>query len=298
MADKIDIPNPIAFILHTPLYEAFNVEGEAIWEVIALKYFKGTLDCYCPDCKRDATFRGITPNPPGEHIRDKSREGKRKAMGMPVDLPTLDADTFEVKLQCTRNNRHHHTYIFLFQKSLAHTEHGTFVISSSITKVGQYPSFADLNLSNVKKYKSVLNNQLIGELSRAIGLASHDVGVGSYVYLRRVFEALVEEAHQEAQTSEGWDEKQYLKLRMIEKIKALRDYLPNFLVDNPAMYSLLSKGVHELTEKECLDHFDALKIGIELILDQKLEEKEKAQKIKQAKSALDKAGAKLGKTSA
>ncbi len=29
------------------------------------------------------------------------------------------------------------------------------------------------------------------------------------------------------------------------------------------MYGLLSKGVHELSERDCLDHFDTLKIGIE-----------------------------------
>lgn len=293
MTDKVDIPNPVSFILQTPLYEEFAITEEQIWDVIALKYFKGTLDCYCPDCRRDATFKGITPNPPSEHIRDKSRESKQRAVGMTVNPPTLDADIFEVKLQCTRINHHHHTYIFLFKKSLARTEYGEFLVSSSITKVGQYPSFSDINISNVKKYKSVLSNKLIGELYRAIGLASHDVGVGSYVYLRRVFEFLVEEAHQNATSLESWDEEQYIKSRMLEKIKTLKDFLPHFLVDNPGMYGLLSKGVHELSERECLDHFDTLKIGIELILDQKIENKEKENKIKQAKAALEKAGSKL-----
>lgn len=293
MTDKIDIPNPISFILHTPLYEEFEIKDEQIWDVIALKYFKGTLDCYCPDCTRDATFKGVTPNPPNEHIRDTQGDVKKKAVGITVNPPTLDANIFEVKLQCTRNNHHHHTYIFLYKKSVTQVINKQLVVTSSITKVGQYPSFSDINISDVKKYKSVLSSQLIGELSRAIGLASHDVGIGSYVYLRRVFESLVEEAHQNAMSHDEWDEEQYTKSRMLEKIKSLKSFLPEFLVDNPSMYALLSKGVHELSERDCLEHFDALKIGIELILDQKLENKEKEKKLKQAKAALDKAGNKL-----
>ncbi len=39
------------------------------------------------------------------------------------------------------------------------------------------------------------------------------------------------------------------------------------------MYSILSKGIHELSEEECLQYFKLMKIGIELILDEQLEEK-------------------------
>jgi hypothetical protein len=60
MTDKTEkkkIPHPVVFILQTPLYEAFNFEGMEAWDVIALMYFKGTLDCYCPECGNNATLK-------------------------------------------------------------------------------------------------------------------------------------------------------------------------------------------------------------------------------------------------
>lgn len=294
MADhKKKIPKPADFILHTPLYEEFPWTGEQAWDVIALKYFKGTLDCYCPACAKDATFRGVTPEPPTVHVRDQKLESRIKAAGGQPSIPEVSSGTFEVLLQCTRNNVHHQSYIFLVKEERK-IEEKRVVRYRSLLKIGQHPSYADLNLVAVKKYKSVLTEELLREFSRAIGLASHDVGVGAYVYLRRVFETLVEEAHQEAKAQENWLEETYLRSRMSERIDLLKDRLPTFLAENPAMYSLLSKGIHELTEQECLDHFNALKIGIELILNEKLEEKEKAQKIQQAQLALQQAKEKIG----
>jgi hypothetical protein len=74
---------------------------------------------------------------------------------------------------------------------------------------------------------------------------------------------------------------------MDEKIELLKDYLPEFQVNNK-IYSILSKGIHELSEDECLKHFTPVKIGIELILDEKLEKLAKKVKIKEAEKSLSK----------
>ena len=132
----------------------------------------------------------------------------------------------------------------------------------------------------------MLSKDLYSDLARGIGLASHDVGIGAYVYLRRVFERLVELAHVAAMKDTGWDEDSYIRMRMTDKVSALKNHLPSFLVSHPEMYSLLSKGLHELSEEECLAHFSALRVGIELILDQKIEEDARAQKIAQASKAI------------
>jgi hypothetical protein len=294
MSDKKKIPSPIEFILHTPLYEEFYWQTGDTWDVIALKYFKGTLDSYCPTCGKDSTFRGITPEPPNEHVRDLGLEARYKTIGQQPKVPHVNSGVFEVTLQCTRNNLHHQNYIFLIRETRK-IEDKQVLRHRFLVKIGQHPSYADLNLSSIKTYKSVLNEDLLREFSRALGLASHDVGVGAYVYLRRIFEALVEDAHEEAKKNNTWLEENYIKSRMSEKIILLKDHLPNFLVENPSMYSLLSKGIHELTEKECLDHFETLKIGIELILDEKLERKEKEQKIEKARKAIQHATEKVGK---
>ena len=69
---------------------------------------------------------------------------------------------------------------------------------------------------------------------------------------------------------------------MDEEIPLLKDLLPSFLVENRKMYSILSKSIHELSEEECLAAFNVVRLGIELILDEKIEKKEKERKINNA----------------
>ncbi len=152
-------------------------------------------------------------------------------------------------------------------------------------KVGQSPSIADLHISKLKDYDKVLPKDKLKEITKAIGLAANGVGIGSFVYLRRVFEFLIEEAHKAAKSDSDWKEDEYIKNRMTEKIDLLKHHLPNFLVENRSMYSILSLGIHELDENECLMHFDALKVGIEFILDEKVENQLKKEKIEAANKA-------------
>jgi len=163
--------------------------------------------------------------------------------------------------------------------------HFYFLIhNNTITKIGQYPSIADIVTIDIQKYRKVLGNEQYSEFSRAIGLTAHGIGIGAFVYLRRIFENLIEESHQVQKDIVGWDENAYQRSRMEEKIALLKDSLPEFLVENKSLYSILSKGIHELREIECLKAFPTTKLGIELILDEKLEKLTRDEKIKQASS--------------
>ena len=157
---------------------------------------------------------------------------------------------------------------------------------NELFKIGQYPSIADISQPELKKYRNVLSKEKYLEFSRGIGLITHGIGVGSFVYLRRIFEDLIEEAHIKLMNSENWDETIYSTLRMADKIGLLSSELPEFLVENKSIYSILSKGIHELTENECLEYFPSVKLGIELILDEKLEKRKKEIKIKLAKKSI------------
>jgi hypothetical protein len=156
--------------------------------------------------------------------------------------------------------------------------------TGSLMKVGQYPTVADLHLYELKEYAGVLPKDKREEIARAIGLAAHGIGIGSFVYLRRVFEHLIVECFTEHRGQ--IDPDGFLKARMDERIEMLQDYLPPFLVEHRAIYGMLSAGVHELTENDCLAHFDALRTGIEIILDQKVEEKKKTLRLKEASDRL------------
>ena len=146
----------------------------------------------------------------------------------------------------------------------------------SIMKVGQYPSIADIHIGQIKDYQSVLSKEDLKEFTRAIGLAANGVGIGSFVYLRRIFENLINEAYKRALSNGDAEEEAFV--RMDEKIGALKDYLPKALVEIKQIYGILSKGIHELSEKECLKYFDAMRIGIEIILDDKQEQKKREEK--------------------
>lgn len=150
----------------------------------------------------------------------------------------------------------------------------------SIMKVGQYPSVATIHIGQIRQYTSVLSKEDLKEFTRAIGLAANGVGIGSFVYMRRIFEKLIWVAAEEAIDAGVITEADFSRLRMDEKIETLRAYLPETLVELKDMYGILSKGVHELSEQECLAYFDVMRNGIELILDDKLEQKRKEEKRK------------------
>ncbi len=139
-------------------------------------------------------------------------------------------------------------------------------------KVGQFPSLADVQFAEIgKKYDKLLSRDDLQEFKKAIGLAAHGVGAGSFVYLRRIFENLIKETFDEHKAAIPMSEEEFKLKRMAEKVEVIENYLPSQLVEMKSAYGVLSSGVHELTEQECLAYFPALKLSIELILDQKIE---------------------------
>ena len=180
---------------------------------------------------------------------------------------------YQIILTCTRTE--HAAYVVFYLKQ-----------ADSIQKIGQFPSVADFQIPETTKYRKLLGEQQYKEFTRGLGLAAHGVGIGSFVYLRRIFENLVEEAHTAAQQDAGFDEDKYRNARMDEKIEMLRHHLPSFLVENKSIYGILSKGIHELTETECLGWFEPVRLGIELVLDEKFEQADKRKKVQQAQAEI------------
>lgn len=155
-----------------------------------------------------------------------------------------------------------------------------------IEKVGQYPSIADIHIAQIKQYSKVLNKQYMKDFTRAIGLAANGVGTGSFVYLRRVFEHLVDELSKEAIANGDVDEQTFATSKMDQKLKLLENYLPDVLKDNKPLYGVLSKGIHELSEDECLEYFSVVREVIELILDEREYLRQQEEKKKRARNNL------------
>lgn len=139
-------------------------------------------------------------------------------------------------------------------------------------KVGQHPSLVDIQFGPIsKKYSKVLDNESLFLFKRAVGLAAHGTGAGSFVYLRRIFEKLIRDTYSEHQDALTVTAEDFKGLHMTEKVDALKVFLPPQVVKMKPLYGVLSKGVHELSEEECLAYFGTMKLSIELILDAKIE---------------------------
>ena len=174
---------------------------------------------------------------------------------------------------CSRNTSHESLFIFV-------------VRDERLTKIGQLPSIADFAYPETKKYSGILTDAELKEFKCAIGLAAHGVGIGAFVYLRRIFESQIERVHQSVKQNGIWQEEEYLKARMIEKIVLLKDALPEFVVKNKEIYGILSKGIHDLDEMECLAIFPIVQAGLELMLDELLAKVEKQKKLDAASTAI------------
>ena len=156
-----------------------------------------------------------------------------------------------------------------------------------VQKVGTYPSLRDFHKDGIKKYNKVLSEQQRMELITAIMIANNGVGIGAYVYLRRIFEGIVHEESINAIRDGVVTEKDFKNKRMDEKIVAIKNYLPAFLYDNhKALYSILSLGIHQLDEEECLGYFPVLYDCIILVLEDRLAQKEKEITTKKATESL------------
>lgn len=264
---NIQIP-PVAFpktdylYLKLPLYTDITLDESQESPVRDFIRSQHRLECFCVGCQEKSIF----------HNEGQS-SGSGAGMGMPPPFILLDKDFFHTFF-CARNKKHLIQFWFRIK-------------DRKLSKAGQYPSQADIATGEISKYRKLLGDDA-KEFSKAIGLAAHGVGIGAFVYLRRIIEHLVEETHIEATKDRSWKEKKYVKARFNEKIKMLAKLLPEFLSKNPILYGILSKGIHELDEQECLEAFPILKIAIELILDEKLRVKEREEKIKDAQIKLSK----------
>lgn len=258
----MDYFDPYNFYFELPLYTPIEVTEERLEAFKKLILFDGKINAYNPELREQTTFS----------VTVQGHYGKQ------YFTPTYFDSTATAYLKCLRTEEKFEFYFITFKKK----EDGNYFLH----KIGQVPSIADLHISQIKDYKNVLLKERLQEFTRAIGLAANGVGIGSFVYLRRIFEHLIEEAHAKAKVTNGWDEELYLKSRMNEKIEILKTELPDFLVEHKELYGILSKGIHELDETECLEYFVPVRTAIEMILDDKIIAYEKAARREKASNAI------------
>lgn len=246
MANIRPFPGIQQFLFEVPLYDVSSISDAQVESLVRHGF---TVDGHCPDCGRSSTFRAsprnMTEDEYGNYIL-----GEKDWAG-------------ELTIRCSRDRDHS-------------IEFNLLIINAQIQKVGQYPSFADIANDESKQFSTVLDKGDANELHKAIGLAAHGVGIGAYVYIRRIFERLIHRRFEELKDANGWDEADFMQKRMTERIEFLRGHLPSFLVDNKRPYSIVSLGIHELSEQECLAFFEILRHSVIFILEEDRQAKERA----------------------
>lgn len=231
------------FLFQVPPYAVYAIAQDDEQRLLKALYGRtgGILrvDGYCPYCHRDSTF---------------SVRGQQIPNGIPWDSIETRFAHDQMSITCVRDDSHRIDFYFRIR-------------NLTVEKIGQHPSLATIANDEVAPYRKEMEDTDASEFHKAIGLAAHGVGVGSFVYLRRVFERLIYRRFEEFKGAEGWEDKDFYAVRMEDKVALLKDHLPAFLVENRKVYSILSIGIHDLDEKACLTYFEVMKQAIIIILE-------------------------------
>ena len=260
------------FLQNSSLYDSKEINEDNISDLIDLLEGKVKISIYCKECKQERVFN----MKPIKYYYQTDIRGSAIGCSLASEIKNI---------QYTIHNKENGTGIWKWKEkeekmaeaarvmkleyicSMDQEHHLDFIIlttDNSMIKIGQYPSVADLTFPELDAYKHVISKEDRRELGTAIGLFANGVGAGSYVYLRRVLERLVRQAKENA--GDSIDEATFTKAKMADQIKMLEGYVPDILVKNTSIYGILSKGIHELSEKECLQYFPVVKQCIYQIL--------------------------------
>lgn len=265
------------FLQASGLYDSIAIEEENVSDLIELLKGNIKISAYCKECEQERVF---TMKPIKYYF--KAGPGGNKKINCRLlgdEVSSLQDMIFSSKAMTERKATDEWKWInwqiadatrlmnFEFVCSMDEKHHLDFTVlanDSSFMKIGQYPSIADMTFPELDDYKHVISKQDRRELGTAIGLFANGVGAGSYVYLRRILERLVYQAKKNA--GDKIDNDAFEKARVADRIKMLKGYVPDILIQNTTIYGILSKGIHELSEEDCLKHFPVVKECIFQIL--------------------------------
>ena len=287
--------NVIDDILKLQVGEKIKITSEFISnsldDTIGKNYTCG-IDCYCPKCKENKTFiisssdfyqsafcfiKAINSSfsrcssVPGSSVND------------PYSLFLNERGKFDLELKCPVCNEVIYFYYIY--------ENGYTI------KINTYPNSMNGLKQKYRKYK-LLNNDDYDYAEEFITgcylFYNSKSGIGSFCYLRRCLENFVKDYTNDLFNEEKISEKYNASLKFEQKINIIKDALDKDVYDMlKPLYSILSLGIHELKEDECLAFFEQLRGILEIILDERLENINKKKMIQELKKNLNDSNSKL-----
>lgn len=281
------------FLVNKGLYDKYEISKSNIQDVIDVINGHVRINIYCKDCGESRIFSMKELLFPFEDSDgDQVMRSLGKELSSHQHIQELGATPHPGEKDGEREwywtnwqtQEYTRVMIFQFQCALNGQHYTDFIVranGNSLVKIGQFPSAADLSFPEFENYKRVLSKEDRKEFRRAIGLYASGIGVGAYVYLRRIFERLLVTAKNTA-LQDGVELPDYETAHIDERTKMLKDYLPKALEGNTTFYSIVSKGIHELSEDDCTAYFPILQDFLLLIMrqwEQQRQEKETEKKL-------------------
>lgn len=263
------------FLLDSGLYASILIEEENIFDFIELVKGNVKISTYCKECEQERVFTmkpikyyHMTGQEGNEKITCESLGDRMSSMQDVMSIAKIEnknTDAWElIKSNFADITRLMNFEFICSMDEKHHLDFTVLVNDNSFMKIGQFPSIADITFPGLDDYKHVISKQDRSELGTAIGLFANGVGAGSYVYLRRILERLVYQAKENA--GDKVDNDSFENAKVADRIKMLEGYLPDILIQNTTIYGILSKGIHELSEEDCLNYFPVVKECIFQIL--------------------------------
>ena len=228
------------------------------------KPITGALTCPalhlgCSRCKREQTFR---PQPISGHEFILERNG-----GSARRVLRILGDVIELPYVCAGCNDFTRRYF------LEVSENGSW-----IRKVGQTPPW-EISPSNeidalLEQHSPLYRKGLVCE--------SQGYGIGAFAYYRRVVEELTDELLAKVeQLLRGPEQEAYhealvaarVATTTARKFEFVKDHLPAILKPGGAdplgrIYGLLSEGLHNLEDDDCLAHASEIRFCLEFVVQQ------------------------------
>lgn len=249
-----------------PPYKKIRFDNEWYYKLISLNEL--SIRSFCESCDTESVF-----------CTDLSGTFKEIVTGcMAATANVFDAASSK-KYEYFAGKSFLLSFTLLCAKCKQPHYYSVLITDGNILKIGQYPSYTSNEVQDVRKYKNLIS-KYYPELTKSINAYSQGMGVGAFVYLRRILEHLVESRFT-GDKSWKFDEK-------FKAVEAAEQLIPEEL--GPAklrIYSVLSKGVHEYTEEECMELYLVVKYVVERMLDIELEKQENKRKAAAAIAAIN-----------
>ncbi len=142
-----------------------------------------------------------------------------------------------------------------------------------LTKIGQYPRLSIIRGDENKSFDKILKKfDAVRDYQNATRNHVDGDNIASFVYLRRIVEKYIKYTFEKNIKMVNISEDEFSKKTTEEKISCLKKVLsdkniPEILSQNKKLYSVMSKGIHELKENECAKMYDSIKNIIDSILE-------------------------------